>query len=227
MQLRLRNRGPTPKDKPSFGKRQTSAFEQLVSEAVEVQKRLNTLDQPLAYSPLKPISGAAFLRETLALAKSSQKRINQLRKAVDTASAASATLRRMVTFICGPNCKLPPTREDRLRTLSNDATSVELAQLGNYSTSELFALAVQIATERHPEVFGEVDSSQDFAGQVIKLKARQAELFAQIAVGWTADDVLAGDRQAPPAFKLAPDVSIAPAADAAERLVKALVSRAN
>ena len=202
-----------------------TAFERLVWDAVEVYKELAALESPPPYSTQKAISAAAFVRETLALARSSKKRIDALRKAIDGESPATqATLRRMVTFIEGPNCKSAPQRSDRLRFLTNEATTAELVHLGGYSTAELFALAAQIATERHPDIFGTADSSVNLNARIKELQQRRAELFNRINIGWTAEDILAGERDAPATFKLASDVPIAPSATAAERLVKALVA---
>ncbi len=218
--LKLRNKQPIALPQ--------TPFEQMVWVAVDVERKLSELESPPAFSTKKSLSAEAFLRETLALAKSSAKRIAALRKVIDGDSPATqATLRRMVTFIAGPNCKSAPQRSDRLRFLSNDATSAELAQLGGYSTPELFALAVLIATERHPDIFGQADSSAGLETRLKELQQRRAELFVKINNGWTANDVLAGERNAPATFKLAPDVLIAPSANAAERLVKAVLANPN
>lgn len=228
--LRLRKKRDARRPKPKLRFKRGNApapastpFEQIVREAVEVQKELSALEHP-GYSTDKVLSASAFLRESLALAKSSAKRIAALRKSSADSPATDATLRRMVTFICGPHCKAPPTRSDRLRFLSNDATTAELAQLGNYSNAELYALAVQIATERQPKIFGSAGSTATFQERLKELEQRHAELFNKINNGWTAEDILAGERDAPPTFRLAPSVTVAPAASAAERLVKALLA---
>ena len=216
--LQLRNRRPALTH---------SQFEQLVHEAVDVCRELSALEHPSPDLCRKPVSAEAFVRESLALAKSSRKRTDALRKAIDVDSpAAAGTLRRMQTFISGPNCKAPPTRKDRLRWLANDATVAELAALGNYSLADLFACAAQIVAEREPALFGDADSSVAVRERLVELQRRRAELFAKITHGWTAADILASARDPHPTFKLAPTVTIAPAENLAERLVNELVRQA-
>jgi hypothetical protein len=203
-------------------------FEMLVREAVGITQRLHVLDQPPATSPNKHLTAEAFLRETVQLARSTLKRVMTLRKALNGESpAASATLRRMVTFIAGPNCKAPPSRLMSLRWLSNDATTAELTHIGNFTTADLFAVAVQVAGERYPEIFGASESTGSVEAELAALNRERAALFIKIRDAWTSRDVLASARDAAPCFKLAPEVPIAPDTDAAERLVNALASRAS
>ncbi len=212
--LRLKTKAAPDKGTP---------FERLVWEAVDVHRRLDSMETPYT-SPKRPLSAAAYLQESLDIANSTRDRIHDLRNKIQSGTFADATLRRMTTEIAGPNRKNPPLVAGKLESLSNAATTAQLAQLGSFTTAELFALAALIAGERYPEIFGPFSSTAELKAQRDHLERRRAELFDAINNGYKREDIVTDKRDAMPTFKLAPDVPIAPSANAAERLVKALLA---
>jgi len=210
-----------------MGGSKRTAFEALVHEAVEVTQRLDVLN----HAGGKMLTADAFLREMLVCARSDASRIVKLRSALDSGSVGrhtDATLRRMITFLRGSNCPRPPKDPQRLNFLTTDAATGELSRLG-MSTAELFAVAVQIAGEDYPELFGSEESTSHIDNELATLRARQAELFKRIPAELTAADMHIGplDPQglARVTFKLSDgNVSIAPAENSGERLVRYLVA---
>ena len=168
-----------------------SPFRALLKKAVRVTKRIQEFE--IAPNDVrKQLSAADFLKETLICANSSPRRIEKLRKALESSQGlnhANSTLRRMITFIRGPNCPRPPKNPDRLRWLTTDAAIAELIQLGQYTTCELFACAVQICGERHEELWGSGQSSAGIEKELVELRKEQATLFEQIAASHTAEDL--------------------------------------
>jgi hypothetical protein len=133
----------------------------------------------------------------------------------------------MILGLKGPNYPTPPTKyPGRLVTaFSTPETTAELIRYGS-STTELFAVAIQLVAESNPEVWGTCESSAKHAVQVAELESRQADLFKQLESKVSAEDlVIADDPRVPPAFKAAPSVPLAPRQDAGKRLVDFLMAQ--
>jgi hypothetical protein len=224
------------KSKPQFHIKQKSesapisVFNALVREAIQVTERLNALTTVDG----QRLSAAALERETREMARISSTQIAKLREVMAAATPGfdhtRATLRRMKTFLRGPNWSGAPKDASKLRFLTTDASNGELARI-NSSPLELFCVAVQMASEEYPESFGLAESSTGVADEVSSLRERQKTLFDQIGTAYTADDLhvesLDARGQATTSFKLSDGkVSIAPPNDAGRRLVDYLISHA-
>ena len=232
--MRLRRKQETNgASKPTFKPRPrlpaTPLFDDIVKEAIAVTKELNALNEPAA----QKLSAAALTRSLLAAIESTPQRIATLRRALEKPTPgldhARATLRRMVTFLRSPNAPRGPVREPgRLLYLSTRAADAELALL-KASPIELFCVAVELAAEKHPEVFGDCDDPEGFAERLAELKRRQAELFDKIGTSFSPADlhIPDGDAQgrSTVSFKIAPEVPIHPRGNAGERLINWLLTQ--
>jgi len=208
-----------------------SPFDALKQEALAVARRLSVLDSNTAASRLTP---EAFLKEVMALDdKITLKSIAKLRKALQRNSPpnlthSNASLRRMVSALKGPEMRRPPPakyQERTLRWLNTEPSIVELTRFGS-SPLELFAVAVQIAGEYHPEVFGRRQSSAEIDNELATLKAKLNELTKKLATDVTAADLNIPDNGTDPVtFACAPEVPLAPRHSAGERLIAHLMAR--
>lgn len=161
----------------------------LVTEAGEVVKELRVLDTPAAAKLTAP----AFVAAAIMIAHTTPERLAKLRGEIEHPTGhntgnIAATLRRMVVAIRSPNFPRPPTELRRLNYLTTPETVAELAALGS-STFELFALAAQIAAEKHPDAFGECTDSAAHDRQLIDLALKREELYSRISKGWGPTDV--------------------------------------
>jgi len=201
---------------------------ELVAEAVKVTQELSAMNSPHG----RRLTARALFRETLATIQGSPERVARLRSAIEDGEPGfdhtKATLRRMIQFLKQQSCYGAPKEVRRLNFLTTDATNGELASRRN-SAVELFCVAVQMASEKHPECFGETEDSAKYAGRMAELTERQRELFEQIVASITADDLLIGEPdsngRALVSFKMSNgSIPIAPQNDAGERLVNYLIA---
>jgi hypothetical protein len=207
----------------------TSAFHQIVREAVEVSEKLNAL-----YGGR--LSGDACLREAMALAKCSPKQLAELRAALrdapglDHSRSSVARIKRELLYTRRLNTIPSDSGKlaERLRYYCRGAPE----ELSGYKASTLTLLCVAIAEaveEKGSELFGTVENSAALKENVADLQARQKELFDKMLSTMTADDWHIGEadrnHNAPVSFKIAPEVRIYPKADAGRRLVEYILSR--
>jgi hypothetical protein len=185
---------------------------------------MNTLDA-IKLTP------SAYLRDAMEIARSTVERLTALRRELEGTrpglDESRAALRRMIAAARSPNFSRPPQELRRLNYLLTGDALAELATLGS-SSFELFALAVQIASEQHPENFGSCESSQDYDRRLLELAMRRDELNSRIATEFTVEDLLIGDPDArgmaQVTFRLSGGaVPLGPKANAGERLVNWLL----
>lgn len=217
MRLRLRNR-------PTLAK---SPFEKMVMEAVAETKRVDELQAAAAFR----LTPEALLEEALKAGKTNRKRVDRLRRALDsspTMAHSQSTLRRLTTAI-GLGHWSSGVNVSRLRSLSTPDTDTELSREG-FSLVELFCLAIIRAGNAHPDAFGDSDSPADIQEEFEEAQRRQRELFTRIAASFTPADLdmdVIDERGFPiVAFKFGGlRVNIAPLESAGERLVRAYMTR--
>jgi hypothetical protein len=116
----------------------------------------------------------------------------------------------------------------RLRNKVRPEAAGELARF-DATTLTLFALAIQIGTERFPGLFGSVQGSDQLDTDVAALRNRAAELEAKLSTSFTSADIDFGTydkgQTSPATFKLTGGaVPIAPADSAGKRLVEYLMA---
>src|SRR3990172_5968654 len=182
-----------------------SAFAGLVAERVELTQELRSLNTVQAIK----LTPRVFLREAIAVARTTPERLARLHDTLtDGAPGLDQThgaLRRMIAAVRSVNFSGPPRELRRLNYLLTGDALAELAAVGS-SSFELFALAVQIAGEQHPEDFGTCEDSGAYDRRLLELTMRRDELDARIAKEYTADDLLIGapdsKGMAPGSFRL-------------------------
>jgi hypothetical protein len=206
-----------------------SPFNNIVSEAIDVSRKLNELRQ----FPACKLTAQSYLREMLnADPTASLKGVKKLRVEIAKKHANLAhsqrTLARMIAGLRGPNWTTPPTKYPG-RLFSAFSTPESVAELIRYgsSTTELFGCAIEIVAESQPDLWGSCEDSAKHAAQVAELEARQVELFRKLESSVSGDDLHIDpvDRHAPVTFKVAPAVELAPRDNAGARLVAYLMQQ--
>jgi len=165
-------------------------LEQLVHDAFAKDAELRELDTLAG----RKLSAKAFFREQLAVAGSTPEKIAKLRDSIEAKQThgifeVRSVLRRMIAFARSPNVPGACGEARRLRHMLTDYAASELSLLGA-SSLELFALAGQIAAEKHPDAFGTVESSEDLQRRMQELKAKRDELYQRIATEFTPADLM-------------------------------------
>ena len=221
--LRLKSRLPRH---PADALPQTP-FLKLVREAVDVTKRVRELETLANHR----LTAKALLKETIAVGGTTLARVRELRKTMERGTPgfedSQRSLRRSITFLQGQRWSQAPREPRSINFLFTEATRHELSAKG-YTSIELFCVAIEKCGEESPEVFGDVESSDEHSKSFAAAKARQQELFAALNTSYGADDLQFGelDRQgrAAVSFKLSNgEVLIAPQRDSGERLVAYLI----
>ena|SRR5258708_887860 len=207
-----------------------SEFNALLKKALQVERE----HQKLTSLSGQKLTAKAYLAEALKNARCTEKDLLRLRKEFEDPDgpgleAAQFALKKMITAIKSPNWPWPPAQPAKLRYLGvSEAVLAELAPLRT-GPMQLFALAVQRATELHPEVFGEIESSEAWKRRVEQLKRERIDLYARIATAYSQDDILVDDLDATGrarvAFRLSGGaVPIYPKENAGERLTAWLLA---
>lgn len=205
-----------------------SAFSALIDERVQLEKDFRATQAPRQ----SKCSAAAMSRISLAVAHSNPERLARVRAELERGpglDAACAALRRMGLFARSANCGRPPRELRRLNFLLTGDALAELAVIGS-SSFELFALAVQLAAEQHPEDFGDCEDPDAADRRLIELATRRDELDRCIAAAWSHEDIdigpLDSDGRALITFKLTGGaVPLAPKENAGERLVNWILAQ--
>jgi hypothetical protein len=206
-------------------KSETTAFEALLAEAVQLERERRRLEDSRSYK----LTPSAFVATAIAVARSSEERIRKLRKLLEedagrTFPACQGFLYRAVRWVREGHVTRPPVEVRRLGPLDPDgAATAELGTL-NHTVPELFAVASMIAAERWPESFGESESWDRWMARLDEVRRRRGEVFAQLGRSWAAEDIVVGDvgddGRARVAFRISNgEVSLAPTDSAGERLV--------
>jgi len=201
-----------------------AALEQLVHDAFAADAELRELDTPAR----RKLSAEAFWREQVAAAGSSEEKLAKLRADIEQGTThgifeVRSVLRRMIAFVRSPNVVGVCRDARRLRHMLTDYAASELSLLGA-SSLELFALAVQITAEKHPDAFGSVESSEGLKQRMEELKRKRDALYARISTEFTPADLRYGELDAGGRARVSfamtdGAVPIYPVQNAGERLV--------
>jgi hypothetical protein len=200
-----------------------SPLEALVREAAKVQRSIRELTSLAG----QKLAASAYVREAMEIAKADANRLKKLRAEIEDAQtsmqALNGALRLMVRAVRSPNFPTPPRSARPLRYMLSQQAEAQLAKLAA-SPFELFAIAAQIAAEKHPEDFGKAQSSDAHEAQLFDLTQKRDQLYGEIATTYGPNDLVlwdwGEDGKCRAAFALSKGaVSIAPRENAAQRLV--------
>jgi hypothetical protein len=151
----------------------------VIGEASRLREELRTFDATTANA----LSADGFLREALGLANISQAQAAELRRRLETEAmhhpASTATVRSLVKLIAERRMLRPPRDPARLSFLLTPEARSELAAL-SVRPEALVAVAVLIAHEKHPDVFGAIDDWDRHTARLDGLKQRLEELRAPL-----------------------------------------------
>lgn len=210
-----------------------SALAGAVTECVKVVQELRALDSPLQ----RKLTAAAFLKSAMRIANTTEERLRALREKIFDPEKTmyfeiKAFLRRAVVAIQSPNWPGPSRELRRYNFMITPEALAETVALGS-STFEVFALAVLIAIEAHPECFGTCVDLLAHQKRLVDLGMRRDDLYEQIGkTDWGPEEILTS----PPdsthrvlqTFVLSRGaVSVHPKDNAGERLVGWALSNAN
>ena len=218
----LRIRGNHPADK--FPR---TEFNSWVRECCETSRKVESMKSLDSCR----LTAKGLLKECIENAGSTAAKIKSLRFLIDRGTGledCQRSVNRSVTFLQSRRWSQAPKDYRSLNWLFTDQSRSELAAKG-YQQYEAFCVAVVRASETYPEIFGEVESSEDYNRQFAELQARQNELMEKINKGYGADDLIISDLdragRGTVSFKLGPEVLVVPGHDAAQRLVEALCGK--
>jgi hypothetical protein len=215
------------KHRPQLKKRNGAAsFDAVVAEAVAVTRELRALDQ-LANAKLSP---DAFLKLAIKIADTTPERLAELREKLERPNTfglfeLAGVLRRFTIAFRSPNWPGPSRELRRYNFLLTPEALSEIVSLHS-TTFEIAALAALIATEQHPQDFGQCEDLDKHYKHLNDLALRRDELYEQIETAHTAADLLVGQPDSSGrcdvTFKLSGGaVSLGP--HAGERLVNCLL----
>ena len=200
-------------------KQNGSRFGELVAERVAVAKELRAASTLAALK----LTGEAFKKETLTIARSTPERVNALLAALEqprsfATGEVKAALRRMVIACRSVNFPGPPRELLRLNFLLTAEALAELVALGSNSF-ELFAAAAQIAVAKHPEAFGQCTDTAAHEKRVLALTLKLDEIDKRIVTEFSVGDLLFAEPDGRATFKISGgEVPVFPKENAAERL---------
>ncbi len=123
--------------------------------------------------------------------------VQELRKALDTGTPQLREARAFVAQIYkliteGRYASGVPRDISRMAAPSRDEARQELAEVG-HNLWTAWAIALENARERHPEVFGLVADPIAWQHRLDTLKVQRAELFQKIAESFESDDLAVSD----------------------------------
>jgi hypothetical protein len=132
-----------------------ASFDEVVQEAVAVTRELRALDT-LGNAKLSP---DAFLKLAIKIADTDLERLAELRTKLEKPNTfglfeLASTLRRFVVAFRSPNWPGPSRELRRYNHLLTPEALSEIVSMRS-TTFEIAALAALIATEQHPQDFGE------------------------------------------------------------------------
>lgn len=175
-------------------------FEEVAARTYEVWRET----QRLASHDASKVSATAMFRQALEFGRSSPERIAALRRALDgdgrtdSFPRARAFVRAAVRWLAEGHTTGVPRESYRLNYLSTpsgvlEQARPELAILGGANDYEAFALAIQIAAEKHPTAFGAVDDLEAHKMHVAEVTHRWEEMKAALPAAVTAQDMTISD----------------------------------
>lgn len=194
-------------------------FEELVTSAAQFTHQLRLLE---AGRP--KLTAKAFLQAAMEIANIDKKRLVSLEKmlAHKTAEPLRGFVARAVARLRDGSYSYPPDKLNRIRYLGSDEVA---GVMGGHQTNyfEMFALAVKICGDRHPEAFGTIENWPAYQAQVRHIRDTVAAMNVMITTEVKGSDlhiVDGGNGTARVTFTLSDgEVSLYPVKDAGERLV--------
>lgn len=204
-------------------------FMVLVKSAIDVEKTFRDLNK----AGVGKLSGEAFLKGAMEKANTTLEKITTLRKTIEEREdleASRAFVRNAIRQIREKSLSAPFLKPYHMRWLSLGRIEEVTAELAAFSANPymLFAVAVLVATEKHPDCFGTVEDANAHTEKFRQIKALREDLFARIAKEYTPEDIQVGNitskGMAYITFKVSnSEVPIAPFDNAGERLVNWLM----
>ncbi len=168
--------------KTTVAPRVRSPFQELLAEAVEVERELRRIEELRHYKLTAP----AFVAMAIRQARTSREKVDQLRALLQadegrTLSAIWTFLRQAVQFIRQGSCTRPPETPRRISFLDpRDAVVAEAPSIGATGLLELFAVASLIAADRHPDAFGENTDWEAWTRRRETLRERRTVLLQRV-----------------------------------------------
>jgi len=200
-------------------------FKGLLVDVIRAKRKLGALNPLLAAR----ISAAAFLRESLAIARSNEFRIETLRIKIDSDPDSVPKIRQFLMaaekFVLEGNCSRPTADvRDYGFPVPTEKVAEELSGLGNFSLLEVFALAVKNAVDSYGQTLRAGKNTKVYDDQRRLAESEFRTLQNRIGREWTLDDVaLSRNRENGRlrlTFKISSgDVDVHPLENAGERLV--------
>jgi hypothetical protein len=168
--------------------KQAESLSDTVRRCVDVVKQLRALDAPAA----RKLTGKAYLRDAMRIADTTLERLRGLQEKLSPYSPffeTKAFIRRAMAAIRSPHWPSPARELRRYNHMLTPEALSEIVMLDS-STFEVFALAVLIATERHPEAFGNCTDIEAYEARIVALTLERDALYEKIERQYTADDLL-------------------------------------
>ena len=207
----------------------TRQFDAAVAMGLEIERELRAL------TPDRP-SLRCFIAECLSRADDTYEEIEAVkdRLAEDHNSAHSgsaAYVRHLTREIASGRLREPPEKE-RIGKMYWNQKDQAVLEFGGRPEKLflLWVIAAEIAYQRNPDAFGNVEDLVAHKAKLADLEAKRKELFAKFPSSWAHGDLHIGritsDGAALITFKLAPgEVPVHPPETAGERLVEFLLRK--
>jgi hypothetical protein len=166
------------------------AYKELLQETIKAKRKRDALNPLLAAK----MSSSTFLRESLAMARSTEFRIDTLRRKIEAEPRAVPKVRQFLEaaekFVRDGNFSKPTAdvRDYGFPAPVHDL-ALELSVLGDFSLLELFALAVKNTVSSHGQGSGMHVESQAYNKQWRAAEAQLKNLQDRIAREWSIEDV--------------------------------------
>ena len=208
----------------------SKVFEENLKRALAVEREY----QKLTSLSGQRLTAKAYLDAAMKNARCDVKDLTRLRREFEdpdgpSLEASRYALRKIISACRSPQYPWPIAEPGKLRHLGVDAAVLaELANIPGATPMQLFALAVQITGERHPESFGSVESLPAWKQRIAELERERAELYAKLGTSYQREDRLEtvdGDGRVSVSFKVSNgEVLVHPEKTAGERLIRFLIA---
>jgi hypothetical protein len=173
-----------------IGPVEKGGYKELLRKTQKAKRKRDALNPLLAAK----MSSSAFLRESLAMARSTEFRIDTLRKKIEAEPGAAPRVRQFLKaaekFVREGNFSKPTADvRDYGFPAPVDQLAVELSGLGNFSLLEVFALAVKNAVSSYGQGLGMHVESQAYNQQRRAAETELRKLQDRISREWSLEDV--------------------------------------
>lgn len=148
-----------------------STFDKLLDDAIAAEQQYRKLEAG------NRRSARSLIRECVEWAGTARADVEALRDRLNEYPGCRAFVNRASNSLRDYRYSSPP-QSSRLGAFGDECV-VELDRAG--ATREmLFTVAVMIASEKHPEKFGQVDDMDDYQAKLDQARAKRDQLFAKI-----------------------------------------------